>query len=182
MRQRRFAILVLLVSGICVAGLLLLLVQPNEVTDVCLFPRGMETNSAGTLCLRVAVTNSGPMTFGIGFAIQTKLAGGWEPASTIKHFNVCSGETLQPRGEVEVLVPVPQTRLAWRVAAAYYDKRMPADWLGRYWRTFHMRFSRGHGLTFVTTPEIASDHRAGVESRRVFQALQVAAASAGCCG
>jgi len=155
MKRRRFAILGLLVVGICLAGLLaLFLGQPRPVVDVCLLPCGMQTNSAGTLCLLVAVANNSSSTYGIGFAAQTKPAGDWADPSLIRHFDARSGETLQPFSEVEVLVPVPQTCGAWRVVVAYYQRQIPTDWLGRYWRSVRMRLSPGHGLKFAATPWI----------------------------
>ena len=158
MKRSRFAILALLVVGICLAGLLaLLLGQPNAVADVCLLPRGVRTNSAGTLCLLVSVTNSRSSTYGIGFAAQAKHAGDWADPSLIRHFDARSGETLQPLSEVEVLVPVTQTRGAWRAVGAYYETQIPADWLGRYWRSVRMRLSPGHGLKFAATPEIPAN-------------------------
>jgi hypothetical protein len=105
--------------------------QQRPVAGVYLLPRGIQTNSTGTLCMLVAVTNRSSRTYGIGFAIQTKPAGGWTAPSLIKHFDACSGEQLQPGSGIEVLVPVPQTRVPWRVAAAYFDKdeKIPSGWL-----------------------------------------------------
>jgi len=127
-------------------------------------PRGIQTNSAGTFCMLVAVTNRSSVTYGVGFAAQAKAAGIWADPSLIKHFDACSGEQLPPGGEIEVLVPVPQTSGPWRVAAAYYDKQMPGNWIERYCRSVWMRLSRGHGLRFVTSPELSSNSRAGADA------------------
>jgi hypothetical protein len=155
MKRLRIASLTLLTAGICLSVLWVLVWgRPKSAAEVALVPRGIQTNSAGVLCMLVAVTNRSSVAYGVGFAAQAKVAGIWVDPSLIKHFDACSGEQLPPGGEIEVLVPVPQTSGPWRVAAAYYDKQMPGNWIERYCRAMRMRLSRGHGLRFVTSLDL----------------------------
>lgn len=164
-KRLRIASLTLLTAGICLSVLWVLVWgRPKSAAEFALVPRGIQTNSAGALCMLVAVTNRSSVTYGVGFAAQAKAAGIWADPSLIKHFDACSGEQLPPGGEIEVLVPVSQTSGPWRVAAAYYDRQMPGNWIERCCRSVWMRLSRGHGLRFVTSPEISSNYRAGADA------------------
>ena len=153
-------ILAFLLAGICLTGLLVLFWgQLRPVTDISIWPRGIQTNSTGTSCMLVAVTNRSSRTYIIWFATLTKAEGGWADPSLIKHFDACGSEQLQPGSGVEVLVPVPQTRVPWRVAAAYSDVQIPRG-LGRIWRSLMFRLNQRHYLKFLTTPEISSNEGA----------------------
>jgi hypothetical protein len=162
MKQQRFAIFAVLTGAICLTGLFVLVWNlAKPVADVYLIPRSIQTNSTGTLCMLIAVTNRSNRTYGVAFATETKPSGGWADPSRVKqHFGVCPGETLEPTSGTEVLVPVPQTRLPWRVTAAYFakDEKIPSG-LGRYWKSVRMRWNPGHYLKHVTTSEISSNQR-----------------------
>ena len=158
MKQQRFGSLVLLSGAICLTGLTVLVWNlPKPVNDVSLTVRSIRTNSSGTLCRLIGVTNASDRTYGVAFATEIKPSGGWANPSRFKqHFGVCPGETLEPRSGTEVLVPVPQTGVTWRVMVAYFakDEKIPSDWLRRCWRSFRMRWNRGHYVKHVATSEI----------------------------
>jgi hypothetical protein len=120
---------------------------------------GVQTNNAGTLCLVLAVTNRSNKIYGVDFATQTKSAGGWVSPSRIKRFDACDGEQLQPSSGCEVLVPVPQTGVPWRVVVAYgeHDQR-PTGSLRKLWRLCRlcMRF-RLREMKFLTSPGMSSN-------------------------
>ena len=161
MKRSRFSILALLTAALCLTALLVLVWnQPEPAADVFLVTHGIQTNSAGTLCMQVGATNRSNRTYGVGFGSQSKPAGGWTDPSRIQHFNLCTGE-LQPTSGIEVLVPLPPSPGPWRLAAAYFDKdeMIPSGWLGRYWRSVRMRWNRSHYLKITTTPEVSSKNR-----------------------
>ena len=109
------------------------------------------------MCGLIAVTNISNRTYGVAFATETKPSGGWANPSRFKqHFGVCPGETLEPMSGTEVLVPVPQTGVTWRVMVAYFakDQKIPSDSLGKYWRSFRMLWNRSHYVKHVATSEI----------------------------
>lgn len=148
---------------IVLAVLVLRLALPNRVSDVGLIPRGIQTNSSGTLCLLLAITNSSSTrTYGIGFATQTKSGNSWEAPSSIKHFNLVGAQTLLPGSTAEVLVPVPKVNAPWRVAAVYFEHdQIPSDQLGKIWRD--IRFRLGQFRKFITTPEISPNPTAAFD-------------------
>ena len=159
MKRHRYAILAFIFACASFIGIVVIFKdQPRLFADVYLVAHDVETNSSGSLCVLVGVTNRSSRTYGVGFASQTKPASGWASPSLIKHFNACPGETLDPSSGIEVLVPLPLTPGPWRVAVSCFDKneKIPGGNLGRGWRFVRMRLNREHYVKIVTTREVSS--------------------------